>query len=62
MNFRVAVDLWKSIIETRQPSNMRGAVPDVLVIKKRAFVRLARPSMLSVPMNEVLMVLTALNW
>ena len=34
--------------------------PDVLLIKKRAFVRLARPSMLSVPRKEVLMVLTAL--
>lgn len=37
-------------------------IPDVLLIKNRAFVRLARPSMFSVPMNDVLMVLTALNW
>ena len=36
--------------------------PDVLVIKKRALVRFARPSMLSVPWNDVLIVLTALNW
>jgi hypothetical protein len=36
--------------------------PDVLLIKNRALVRLARPSMLHVPMNEVLSVLTALNW
>ena len=37
-------------------------LPDVLVSKKRAFVRFARPSMLRVPWNDVLIVLTALNW
>jgi hypothetical protein len=36
--------------------------PDVLVNKKRAFVRFARPSMFKVPWNEVLIVFTALNW
>jgi hypothetical protein len=35
--------------------------PDVLVNKKRAFVRFARPSMLRVPWNDVLIVFTALN-
>ena len=37
-------------------------VPEVLVMRKRALVRLARPSMFKVPMNEVLIVFTALNW
>ena len=37
-------------------------VPDVLVIRKRALVRFARPSMFSVPMKDVLIVFTALNW
>lgn len=37
-------------------------LPDVLLIKKRAFVRFARPSMFRVPMKDVFMVLTALNW
>ena len=36
-------------------------VPEVLLIKKRALVRFAKPSMFNVPMNDVLMVLTALN-
>ncbi len=40
----------------------RNGLPEVEVIKKRALVRLASPSMFRVPMNEVLMVLTALNW
>lgn len=31
-------------------------------IKNLALTRLARPSMLSVPMNDVLIVLTALYW
>ena len=57
----------------RRRSLMRGSVsgdregdsedgPEVLLMRKRALVRLARPSMLSVPMKDVLMVLTALNW
>ena len=37
-------------------------IPDVLEMRKRAFVRFARPSMLSVPMKDVLIVFTALNW
>lgn len=37
-------------------------IPDVLVMRKRALVRFARPSIFSVPINDVLMVLTALNW
>jgi len=36
-------------------------LPEVLVIRNRAFVRFASPSMLRVPINDVLMVLTALN-
>ena len=40
----------------------RNELPEVEVIKKRAFVRLASPNMFRVPMNEVLIVLTALNW
>lgn len=39
-----------------------GNEPDVLEIKNLAFVRLARPSMFKVPMKEVLIVFTALNW
>lgn len=39
----------------------RDHAPEVLVIRKRALVRLARPSMFSVPMKDVLMVFTALN-
>ncbi len=35
---------------------------EVEVIRKRALTRLARPSMLSVPMNDVLTVLTGLYW
>ena len=38
------------------------SLPEVEVIRKRALVRFARPSMFSVPMNDVLIVLTALNW
>lgn len=37
-------------------------VPDVLEMRKRALVRLAKPSMLRVPMKDVLIVFTALNW
>lgn len=37
------------------------SVPDVLLIRKRAFVRFARPSMLRVPRKEVLIVLTGLD-
>ena len=40
---------------------MEGVIPDVEVIRKRALVRFARPSMLSVPMKDVLIVFTALN-
>jgi len=36
-------------------------VPEVLLIKKRALVRLAKPSIFRVPMKEVLIVFTALN-
>jgi hypothetical protein len=35
--------------------------PEVLEIRNLALVRFARPNMLSVPRNEVLMVFTALN-
>ena len=38
------------------------SLPEVEVIRKRALVRFARPSMFSVPMNDVLIVLTALYW
>ena len=37
------------------------SLPEVEVIRKRALVRFARPSMLSVPMKDVLIVFTALN-
>lgn len=37
-------------------------VPEVLVMRNLAFVRLANPNMFRVPMNEVLSVFTALNW
>lgn len=36
-------------------------LPEVLVMRNLALVRLARPSMFKVPMNEVLSVFTALN-
>ena len=40
----------------------KNFLPDVLEMRNRALVRLASPSMLRVPMNDVLIVLTALNW
>jgi hypothetical protein len=39
----------------------KRSIPDVLLIRNLAFVRLAKPSMFSVPIKEVLMVFTALN-
>ena len=39
-----------------------SVVPEVEVMRKRALVRFARPSMFSVPMKDVLIVFTALNW
>lgn len=59
MNFRIAVDLCirVSILEY----NAKIHIPDVLVIRNRAFVRLARPSILSVPMKDVLIVLTGFS-
>jgi hypothetical protein len=39
----------------------RRHLPDVLLMRKRALVRFASPSILSVPMKDVLMVFTALN-
>jgi len=36
-------------------------LPEVLEMRNRAFVRFASPSMFRVPINDVLMVLTALN-
>ena len=36
-------------------------VPEVLVMRNRALVRLARPNIFNVPMNDVLIVFTALN-
>ena len=36
-------------------------IPEVELMRKRAFVRLASPSMLSVPRKEVLIVLTGLD-
>ena len=40
----------------------RQTVPEVLLMRKRALVRLASPSILRVPMKDVLIVLTALYW
>jgi hypothetical protein len=37
-------------------------LPDVLDMRKRALVRFASPSMFRVPMKDVLIVFTALNW
>jgi hypothetical protein len=37
-------------------------VPEVLVIRNRALVLFANPSMFRVPMKEVLIVFTALYW
>ena len=40
---------------------MYADIPDVEVMRNLAFVRFARPSMFNVPINDVLMVFTALN-
>lgn len=37
-------------------------LPDVLLMRNLAFVRFASPSMFNVPIKEVLIVFTALNW
>jgi hypothetical protein len=47
--------------EHKRWSISKRTIPDVLLMRNLAFVRLAKPSMFSVPMKEVLMVFTALN-
>jgi hypothetical protein len=61
---RQAIDERAFTTHTRQVYYRKEimGVPDVLVNKKRAFVRLASPSMFNVPWNDVLIVFTALNW
>lgn len=44
------------------PSERSNDLPEVEEMRNLALTRLARPSMLRVPMNEVLIVLTALYW
>ena len=56
--FKAAVLGW--CIELVRSDFQLFYVPEVLVIKKRALVRFARPSMLRVPMKDVLRVFTAL--
>lgn len=60
MNLRVAVHLWDTVYWPHILVRMFDA-PEVLEMRKRALVRFASPSMFKVPMNEVLIVLTALN-
>jgi hypothetical protein len=62
MNFGIAVYLCRYDERRIRRGEIReNAIPEVLVIRNRAFVLFAKPSILSVPMNDVLMVLTALN-
>ena len=62
VNLRITVYLYDAEDEYGdiQPEKEWG-IPDVLLIKKRALVRFAKPSIFNVPMNDVLIVLTALN-
>lgn len=61
MDFGVAVNLCKKKKHEDAFSKNRGhPLPEVLLIRKRAFVRFASPNILSVPKNEVLTVLTGL--
>jgi len=59
MNFGITIDLCGGV--KRSLTKHIEIVPEVLLIKKRAFVRLAKPSIFRVPMKEVLIVFTALN-
>jgi hypothetical protein len=66
MYLRVAINLY---LKKRGEASATGhhekkviqCLPDVLVNRKRAFVRFARPSMFKVPWNDVLIVFTGLN-
>jgi hypothetical protein len=66
MYLRVAINLYFHFQAGRGVSGTyrkeTEGSPDVLVNKKRAFVRFARPSMFKVPWKDVLIVFTALNW
>ena len=59
MHERVSVDLCKALLAAISTSVI---IPDVLVIKKRAFVLFANSSMFIVPINDVLTVLIESNW
>ena len=64
MYLRVAINLYLQTgrgVSGHYGKETKGS-PDVLVNKKRAFVRFARPSMFKVPWKDVLIVFTALNW
>ena len=52
--------LW-ACLDLHGKSDGNSHAPEVLVMRNRALVRLARPNMFKVPMNEVLIVFTALN-
>lgn len=54
---RVRESAWSKLA-----SESKQEAPDVLLSRKRAFVRFASPSMFCVPIKLVLSVLTALRW
>ena len=61
MDLGVAVDLCEPVNAGVERLMGSGHAPEVLVMRNRALVRLARPNMFKVPINEVLIVFTALN-
>lgn len=61
VNLRVTVHLCDAQDQYEQAADCMEYEPEVEVMRKRALVRFARPSMFKVPMNDVLIVFTALN-
>lgn len=62
MDFWIAIDLYVGRVSWMNTTDDWELcdIPEVLEMRNRAFVRLARPSILSVPIKDVLIVLTGL--